>query len=189
MRRFSKAFSAIAIMGLLLSGCGSTGLSGQSEAMSDDAFEQERKIKYTEGYCDYVNDLTTSSSFFWHFFKYGSGGSTVRSGDFYSGSWVYRIGEMLRFNEMEGTPAGQWIMGYAEYFEDLDTKFKEKDIRPSNEEIGKLGALVAALQSQSTGYPKWDSCDDTYTPTAEELKGLLDSMNSYKEFLEKPSKK
>jgi hypothetical protein len=189
MRRYIKVLSAVTVLGLLLSGCGASGGSTQNQTMSDEAFELERKIKYTEGYCDYVNDLTTASSFFWYFFKYGSGGSVVRKGDFYAGSWVYRIGEMLKFNEMENTPAGNWIMGYAEYFENLDTKFKEKDIQPTREELGKLGALLSALQSQSTGYPKWDSCDDSYTPTADEMKGLLDSMNSYKDFLANPSGK
>ena len=187
MRRMLKVFGSLAILGLALSGCGASGSTNQSQASSDDAFELERKVKYTEGYCDYVNDLTTASSFFWHFFRDGTGGAVVRKGDFYAGSWVYRIGEMLKFNEMEDTPAGKWIMGYAKYFEALDTKFKEQDIQPTKEELGKLGALLSALQSQTTGYPKWDACKDSYEPTTEEIQGLLDSINSYRDFLENPS--
>lgn len=176
-------------MGLLLSGCGASTSSNQSQSASDDAYEQETKARFTEGYCEFVNDLTTSSSFFWHVFRDGTGSTGVRKGEFYSGSWVYRIGKMLEYNEMENSPDGKWIMGYAAYFEALDSKFKKQDIRPTKVELGKLGALVSALQSQTTGYPKWDSCEDSYTPTTEEMKSLLESTNSYKEFLENPSSK
>jgi hypothetical protein len=189
--RLPKVFqlaTSILLVAMLTSCGGATG-SSSSSAASDDAFEQERKLKYTKNYCDYVNDLTQSSGFFWQVFYHGTGNMTVRKGDFYAGSWVYRIGEMLRFNELENTPEGDWIMGYAEYFESLDTKFQKSDINPSKEELGKLGALVATLQSQKSGFAKWDACTSEYIPSTQDAEAFLESINSYREFLENPKGK
>ena len=183
--RNSKFFSLLLAFTLL----GVTTSCGQSAEVKakaqSDSYEAERVERFTKNYCEFVNDLTVSSGFFYTVMH---SGMPFRKGDLYAGSWVYRIGEMLKINQLEDTPEGKWIAAYAAYFENLNTKFKETDERPTKVELAKLGALVGTLQSQSTGFKKWDACSSDFEPTTAENKALLESMNNYKDFIENPSK-
>jgi hypothetical protein len=168
----------------LTTACGSNPAS-DGTASSDSQYERERVARFTDGYCEFVNDLTNSSGLF---YSVMNSGMAFTKGQLYSGSWTYRIGEMLKINNLTGTPEGDWISGYADYFETLDTKFKENDVRPTKVELGKLGALVSALQSQKTGFPKWDACSSEYQPSTAEMKSLIEANSTYKDFLENPKK-
>ena len=167
-----------------MTSCGSEN-AGSSKNSAASSYEEERIARYTEGYCEFVNDLTVASGFF---YTVMNSGMTFRTGDLYAGSWIYRIGEMLKINKLEATPEGVWIADYAAYFENIDTKLKDSGIRPSKEELGKLGALVQTLQSQSSGYTKWDSCSSSFEPSTEDLEALLDANGKYKDFVANPKK-
>jgi hypothetical protein len=183
MKKLIAVISVITLS-LGMTSCGS-GNSESSKKAEPSAFEQEQIKRFTEGYCEFVNDLTVASGFF---YTVMNSGMSFRRGDLYAGSWVHRIGEMLKINKLESTPEGTWIAGYAAYFENLDTKFKESDIRPTKEELGKLGALVQTLQSQSSGFAKWDACSSSYEPSTEDLEALLEANEKYKDFIANPKK-
>ncbi len=169
---------------LVVSGC-AAGNNADAQKSSSESYEQERIQRFTVGYCEFVNDLTVASSYFYTVINSGMSFST---GNLYAGSWVYRIGEMLKINKLESTPEGKWIAGYAAFFEDLDTKLKDSDIRPSKKELGKLRALVQALESQTTGFKKWDACSSSYELSLEDMQSQLDANESFQDFLDNQKK-
>lgn len=182
LKRIVSFLLTIVVLGATTS-CGQS--AEEKQKLQSAAFEAEQLARFTTGYCEFVNDLTVASGFFYSVMH---SGMSFSRGELYAGSWVYRIGEMLKINKLQETPEGKWIAAYAAYFEDLDTNFKENDVRPTRIELAKLGALVGTLQSQNTGFKKWDACSSDYAPTTAENEALLDSINKYKDFIENPKK-